>query len=430
MQRAPRELIYFETYGCTLNRADTALMKSIALDRGYGIAETPEEAEVIVINTCTVRLDTEIKMLKRLRELYELFGRSKRIVVAGCMVAAQPYTIKRVAPKAVLVSPQNIVRFLEAVESRQDLILGERDVTYLKPYVEGVVAAVPIAEGCVGQCSFCITKIARRRLRSYRAETVVKAVEEAVRRGAVEIELAAQDSGCYGLDIGSRLPDLIREVLDRVEGNYMLRIGMANPDTVLGIVDELIEVLREPRVYKYLHIPMQSADDRVLKLMKRRYTYDEFKYLILELRRKVVGVSIATDVIVGHPGEDDEAFERTVRAVEELQFDKVHVAQYTIRPRTESAAMKQVPEEVKKLRSSTLAKVVERVGLGINQEYVGSLAKVLVTHRSIRGSAIGRTYNYKPVVLLGGETSYKLGGECTVFISSATFFDLRGYASS
>lgn len=424
---ALKGLIYFETYGCTLNKADTALMKSIALDRGYGVVDSPEKAEVIVINTCTVRLDTEVKMLKRIRELYKLFGNSKRIVVAGCMAAAQPYTIKKVAPKVVLVSPQNIVRFLEAMESGQDLILGERDTTYLKPCVEGAVAAVPIAEGCVGQCSFCITKLARRRLRSYKAETVVKAVEEAVRRGAVEIELAAQDSGCYGLDIGSRLPDLIKEILDKVEGRYMLRIGMTNPDTVFDIVDELVEVLREPRVYKYLHIPLQSADDRVLKLMKRRYTYDEFKYLVLEFRRKVVGISIATDIIVGHPGEDDEAFERTVKAVEELQFDKVHIAQYTIRPRTESATMKQVPEHVKKFRSSTLAKVVERVGLEVNQEYIGSLAKVVVTHKSIRGNAIGRTYNYKPVVLIGDEASYRLGGEHTAFISSATFFDLRGY---
>ena len=188
--------------------------------------------------------------------------------------------------------------------------------------------------------------------------------------------------------------------------------------------------MREPRVYKYLHIPLQSADDRVLKLMKRRYTYDEFRGLVLELRRKVVGISIATDIIVGHPGEDDEAFGRTLRAVEELQFDKVHVAQYTIRPRTESAAMRQVPESVKKLRSGILSKLVERIGLEINREYVGSLAKVLVTHRSIRGSAIGRTCNYKPVVLIGCEDRYRLGEEYTVFISSATFFDLRGYVSS
>jgi MiaB-like tRNA modifying enzyme len=428
--RASRGPIYFETYGCTLNKADTALMKSLALEKGYGIAETPEEAEIVVVNTCTVRLDTEVRMLRRLQELYRLFGDSKRIVVAGCMAAAQPYTIKRISPKVVLVSPQNITKFLEAVESGQDLILGERDTTYLKPYVEGAVAAVPIAEGCLGQCSFCITKIARRRLRSYRAETIVRAIEEAVRKGAVEIELAAQDSGCYGLDIGLRLPDLVREILGKVKGRYVLRIGMANPDTVLSILDELVEVLREPRVYKYLHIPLQSADDRVLKLMKRRYTYDEFRGLVLELRRKVVGISIATDIIVGHPGEDDEAFGRTLRAVEELQFDKVHVAQYTIRPRTESAAMRQVPESVKKLRSGILSKLVERIGLEINREYVGSLAKVLVTHRSIRGSAIGRTYNYKPVVLIGCEDRYRLGEEYTVFISSATFFDLRGYVSS
>ncbi len=421
--------VYFETYGCALNRADTALMKSLVVESGYRVVENIEEADVIVVNTCTVRLDTEQRMLKRLSEIYGSFGSSKKIVVAGCMASAQPYTVKTLAPRAVLVSPQSITKLVEAIESGADLLLGERDTSYLKPCVEGAVAAVPIAEGCAGDCSFCITKLARRRLRSYSPRVVVRAVEEAVKQGAVEIELAAQDTGSYGLDLGNtRLPDLVEEILSKVPGDYMVRIGMSNPDTLIAIADGLVEVLRDPRVYKYLHVPLQSADDGVLKIMKRRYTYEEYRELVRELRRKVPGISIATDIIVGHPGEDEEAFLRTVEAVVELQFDKVHIAQYTLRPRTESAGMPQVPEGVKKRRSSYLSKVVEDVGSSINREYLGSLAQVVVTHRSIRGSVIGRTVNYKPVVLLGESTNAEelLGTRRAVLVTAATFYDLRG----
>lgn len=420
-------LVYFETYGCALNKADTALMKSLVVERGHGITIRVEEADAVVVNTCTVRLDTELRVLRRLSELYKRFGNSKRIVVAGCMAAAQPYTIKRMFPRVILLSPQNITKLIEAMESGADMLLGERDMSYLKPYVDGAIAAVPVAEGCVGNCSFCLTKLARRRLRSYRPGEVVRAVEEAVKGGAIEIELTAQDTGSYGLDLGDiRLPDLVREIVEKVPGDYMLRIGMANPDALAGLVDRVIEVLREPRVYKYLHIPLQSADDRVLKTMKRRYTYDEYREIIVELRKKIPGITIATDVIVGHPGEDDEAFQRTARALAELQFDKVHVAQYTIRPRTESAAMAQVPEHVKKHRSTILSKIVEEVGVSINREYLNSLASIVITHRSIRGSIVGRTLNYKPVVLLDDSIDTALGKRRVARIIAATFYDLRG----
>ena len=188
-------LVYLETYGCALNRADSALMKSLLAERGHRVVDRIEEADVVVINTCTVRLDTEMRVLRRLTEVYRLYGSTKRLVVAGCMASAQPYTVKRAAPGAVLVSPQNITRIADAVEGGGDYILGERDVGYLKPCLEGPVAAVPIAEGCVGDCAFCITKLARRRLRSYRPREVVRAVGEAVRMGAVEVELTAQDTG-------------------------------------------------------------------------------------------------------------------------------------------------------------------------------------------------------------------------------------------
>jgi len=424
--------VYIETYGCALNKADSALMRKLLLSAGHAIVNSLHDADVIIVNTCTVRLDTEDRIIRRLKEIRGL-ARNKKIIIAGCMASAQPYTIKSVIPEASLISPQNITRIIEVLESPHTvhLVVGDRDVTYLSACVSDAIATIPIAEGCVGNCSFCIVKIARRRLKSYSPELIINAVKEAVKQGAKEIELTAQDTASYGLDLkGLRLPDLINIILETVKGDYMIRIGMANPDTISSVLDGIIEVLKHPHVFKFLHIPMQSADDGVLKIMKRKYTYDEFRSIVLEVRRKIPGITIATDIIVGHPGEDEEAFQRTVDAVKELRFDRVHLAQYTIRPRTEAAAMPQVPGPIKKKRSSMLAKIIEDVCLTINREYLGAYAKCIITHKGFRKHVIGRTINYRPVVArINGQPltdSRLLGKKAIVYINEATFYDLRG----
>lgn len=416
--------VYIETYGCALNRADTAIMKSLLSSSGHEIVQRIDDADAVIINTCTVRKDSEERILKRLNALKGI--NDKKLIVAGCMAAAQPYTILKHAPNAVLISPQHVTEIVSLVESSapKHLVGGERDVSYLEPYLDDRVAAIPIAEGCLGDCAFCIVKIARRRLKSYRPGLIVRAVDKAVRMGALEIDLTAQDTGSYGIDLGDiRLPNLVYRVLTEVKGNYMIRIGMMNPDTISDVLDDLIEVLQERRVFKYVHLPLQSGSDEVLKIMKRKYSVDEYKEIVKELRTKVEGVSIATDIIVGHPGEGDEDFEMTLEVVKELMFDKVHIAQYTPRPRTEAAAMRQVPEGVKKARSTALALLVEEIGRRQNLDYVGSLAKVLVATKSFRGDALGRTFNYKPVVIKG---SREFRGYGVVRITGATFFDLRG----
>ncbi len=423
--------VYIETYGCALNKADTSLMKALLQKCGCEVVSSIEDADVIIVNTCTVRLDTEQRILKRLRKLKEIAKKTNaKLVIAGCMVSAQPYTLHKLVPEASLISPQNIHNICEVVWSRKTkfLIKGERDTSKLPLHIEGSIAIIPIAEGCLGNCTYCITKIARRRLRSYPPQLIVDAVRKAVESGAVEIDLTAQDTASYGLDLGSegpRLPDLISEILRGVSGNYFIRVGMANPDTLEPILDDLIEVLKEPRVFKYVHIPLQSASNHVLKIMRRRYTFEEFKYIIRHLRSKIPEVTIATDIIVGHPGEDEEAFRTTLEAVRELMFDKVHLAQYTPRPRTEAAAMPQVPDPVKKRRSTVLAKLIEEVGLIVNKQYVGSRAEAVLTHLSFRGSVIGRLFNYKPVVLTNADPNL-IGSQVHVLIQDATFYDLRG----
>ncbi|KSW12766.1 2-methylthioadenine synthetase [Pyrodictium occultum] len=423
--------VYFETYGCALNHADTAIMKSALARRGYEIVDSLEDADVIVVNTCTVRLDTEEKMRRRIRELYKLArSRSAALVVAGCMATAQPYTVKRIAPEALLVATYNVHRVHEALEQGRDL-LGEppRPKTLYTPepglMQRGRVAEVPIADGCLNDCSFCITKLARRRVYSRPMEKVVDLVRALARRGVVEIRITGQDVAVYGVDIyGKRmLPELLQRLAE-LPGSFMIRVGMMSPDQLMPILDEFIEALKAPRFFKFIHLPVQSGDDRVLRIMKRRYTVDEYRSMVREIRSKIPGVMVATDIIVGHPGEDEEAFGNTVRLVEELRFERVHLAQYTPRPRTVAAGLPQVPDPVKKSRSKRLMAVVERIGLEEHRKYIGSRARALVVSRGERGGLDAKLYNYTPVILPEG--SAEPGEWRCIEVTDATWYDLRG----
>ena len=423
--------VYIETYGCALNHADTGIMLGVLSRRGYERVGDPWEADVIIINTCTVRLETEEKMKKRIRSLREVAAKTgARLVVAGCMATAQPYTVKRVAPEAVLVSTENVHRVHLAVEEGRDL-LGEPDrpKTLVAPepgaIQRGRVAEVAVADGCLGDCSFCLTKLARRRVYSRPMEQVVKLVESLARRGVVEIRLTGQDVAVYGIDLYGRraLPELLERIAE-IPGRFMVRVGMMSPDQVEPILDEFIEAMRHPRFFKFFHLPVQSGDDRVLRIMKRRYTVDQYRGIVREIRRKIPGAMIATDIIVGHPGEDEEAFQNTVRLVEELRFERVHLAQYTPRPRTVAAGLPQVPDPVKKRRSKQLMAVVERIGLEEHSRYIGARAEALIVERAPRGGLDAKLYNYMPVVL--PDDAGEPGAWSCVEVVSATWYDLRG----
>ncbi|RLG84583.1 MAG: 2-methylthioadenine synthetase [Thermoprotei archaeon] len=419
--------VYIETYGCALNKGDTAIMKTVLLKRGHSIVDDINEADVIIINTCTVRYDTEQKMIKRILELRRLAHEGKKLIIAGCMAKAQPYLVSKLAPEASLVSPQNTENIWIPVESKDKVILlsGERKRNILGLVLEDKIAVIPIQEGCLGNCSFCIVKNARRQLVSYPMEKIIDHAKKLIERGAIEIELSGQDTATYGIDLygKQKLPELVAKITD-IKGMFMIRIGMMNPDTMRNILDEIIEALKNPKVYKFLHIPIQSGSDKVLKIMRRRYTVDEFREIVKELRRKIIGITIATDIIVGHPGEEDEDFEATLNILRELEFDRIHIAQYSIRPNTLSASLPQVPSHIKKKRMHVILKTMEDICLKKHREYVGSTSYVIVTEKGCP-RPVGRLFNYIPVVLENANEDL-VSKVIKAKIRDATFYDLRG----
>lgn len=415
--------IYIETYGCALNRADSYVMMTLLKSEGYNFVEKPEDADIIILNTCAVRLETEERMKQRIKELNKL---SKKLIVAGCMSSAEPATVLSISPNSSLIGPQAVEKIVDIVKSQDRKVILEGDRALITPRVfEGKIAIIPIADGCAGNCNFCITKLARRKLRSYALREIVESAKYAIQNNAKEIELTGQDTAAYGLDLGGtiNLTDVVNKIAE-IDGDFMIRIGMMTPEQAMRIADDIIEVLKNPKVYKFIHLPVQSGDDRVLKLMNRKYTVDEYKELVLEIRRKIPFVNITTDIIIGHPGEDEEAFNNTLSLMKELRFERIHLAMYSLRPNTRSASMPQVPDSIKKQRMQIANKLYEDIGFSVHSEYIGTVSKILTTEHGRKGSVVGRLMNYIPVVIRNENA--ELGRWYNVKITEASFYDLRG----
>ena len=409
--------IYVETYGCWLAKADAEIIRQRL---GYEKVSAAEEADLILVYTCAVREDGEVRQMARIKELTFL---GKDMIIAGCLARLRPYTIKTVAPRAKLLYPAE-------VEGGR-----ERKMRILPRYDGGLIYTVPLQVGCLGNCAFCATKYTRGGagyVKSADPDDVIRHVKEAVAKGAREIYLTGQDVITYGFDMrwrpGWSLADLLERMLREVEGEYRVRIGMSEPWVFEKFADQLLDIVkRDHRVYRYFHLPVQSGSDRVLKAMGRRYTVDEYRALVRKVRRELGDhVFVATDIIVGFPGEDEEDFAASVKLVEELQFDKVHVARFSPRPFTEAAVMpRQVPDAEKKRRSKILSQAALRVAHLRNGLRVGQRDVVLVDEVD-HGLVVGRASDYRQVVVKRGSGDGLMGRFVGVTLVAASPVYLYG----
>jgi len=393
--------VYIETYGCWLNKADSQVVESMLKRGGHEVTSDLEEADAVVVNTCAVRAETERKIARRLEELEEWrkHRANRKLVVIGCLARARPAFIASTSPSASILGPNATHLILRALHERVvDVGSDRRSVFELPTYNgSGKRLVIPVAVGCLGSCSYCIMPISRGRLSSCQPQRILRLFVDAISKGAKEVYLVAQDLASYGLDIGTSFPELLRALLE-CKGDYMIRLGMMEPSTLSVMARELIEFYFDDRVYKYLHLPLQSGSDRILHLMNRRYTSSSFVDLVNFFRSKV-DLFLATDVIVGFPTETEEDFEQTCRVLEKIAPDKVHVARYALRPFTKAASMPQLSDHVKKERSRVLDELVKELTLKRNLRYVGKEVEVLLTDVAPKEGLLGRMPDYRPVVV-------------------------------
>ena len=415
--------IFVEAYGCSASFADSEMISGLVQNGGHTLVDDASESDLNIIVTCSVKDATANKMIHRIKSL-----ESRPLVVAGCLPKAEADTVSRFAQNASMMGPNSLGRTLQVVDStlggRRQIALEDTDVSKVglpKVRLNPAVGIVEIASGCMSECTFCQTKLAKGGLSSYRMGDIVRQVQAEIDDGCREIWLTSTDNGCYGLDIGTDLPELVNAV-SAIPRDFMVRVGMMNPMYMPRIKKRLIESLDSSRVFKFLHIPVQSGSDRVLHDMKRGHTAETFRKAAREARERFRGMTISTDVIVGFPSETEEDFEMTVELLEETRPDVVNLSRYSARPGTEAAGMEQVDVAEVKRRSKAVFEQTSRISAENNKEWIGWRGKVLFDEKADDGVK-GRNMAYKPVFV---RDSVEIGQSHTVEITGSGTKSLLG----
>jgi threonylcarbamoyladenosine tRNA methylthiotransferase CDKAL1 len=368
--------VFIETYGCRYNFGDTAKLIEILKGKGSTLVDSAEAADSVIINTCTVVGPTERRMLRRL----SLF-REYDLYVTGCMPEVQREAILAVCTPTI-ISSKTIHEAYRSVRT----VGGDG------------VAIVQVAQGCVGRCTYCLTRIARGPLKSFPEKEILAEILAHANRGTPEIQITAQDTSCWGLDIGKSLPGLLTGIRD-LPGRFMIRVGMMNPATVGEILDDLVDAFTSDRIFKFVHLPVQSGSDAILDRMGRGYTVADFEEIVAAFKKRYPEITLATDMIVGFPGETKEDFSKSVDLIERLRPNKVNITRYSQRPFTALSSKEDFPDWVKKDRSRIMNTRAEKVYASINAGLLGKQVPFLVTETIKKGSVMARSPNYLGIVI-------------------------------
>jgi|TARA_B100001964_G_scaffold245773_1_gene335885 MiaB-like tRNA modifying enzyme len=419
--------IYIQTHGCSANFAESEAMTGLLTKAKFNIVDNMENSDVNIINICTVKGNATA--LKEIRKFTEQFP-DKKLIVAGCITKDIIPQVRKINQEACLVNTHNIHRIVEAIEeSLQGNVLEaltqERvnKADLLKLRTNKVIGITPIASGCADFCAYCSVKLIKGNIFSYPEAHVVNEVERNVKQGCKEIWLTSQDNGAYGLDTGKRkLVNLLNEILDKVEGNYKIRLGMINPGHVISMINELTQIYQDERMFKFLHIPAESGNNEVLGKMRRKYNVHEFKETINKFKRYVKDITIATDIIVGFPTETELQFQDSLHLIQEIKPDVLNISRFSPRPHTLAARMKQLPSNIKKERSKILTELYINTALKQNKKWLGWKGMIIIDEVGKDNTWVGRNFAYKPVIIKG---NFNFGDEVNVKIKDASAYDLK-----
>jgi len=424
------EKICVKTFGCSLNQADSDRIIANLLERGFIIVDNTDDAELVILNSCAVKGPTESKFFTLIDKLKK---DGKKLVVAGCISQAMPEKLEdcskigtsqldSISDVVDETLNGNIVSVLVKENKNKILMPSKRQ----NPLVE----IIPISSGCLNNCTYCITKLARGGLYSYPIEDIVARAKKAISEGVKEIFLTSPDNGCYGFDFIDNkdrkinLSTLVRKVAE-LDGHFYIRIGMANPNHIMKIIDEFIDVLKLDKVYKFAHIPVQSGDNFVLEDMKREYSIEDYYYIVNKIKKAIPDITIATDIIVGYPTESEVAYQNTLTMIKDTKPNVANISRFWPRPHTPAAELKEIPGGEVKDRTITIKRSFEWESRRENQKWIGWEGVVLVTEEGKMGSFISRNMSYKPVIIIVDKVFVQVGEKYKVKVYEVTEHYLR-----
>ncbi|WP_424006362.1 tRNA (N(6)-L-threonylcarbamoyladenosine(37)-C(2))-methylthiotransferase [Haloferax denitrificans] len=382
---------HIETYGCTSNRGESRAIESALRDAGHYRVDGPEEADVAIMNTCTVVEKTERNMLRRAKELE---AETADLIITGCMALAQGNDFREEGIDAQILHWDDVPT---AVTNGECPTPGPG----VEPVLDGVVGILPIARGCMSNCSYCITKFATGRVDSPSVDENVEKARALVHAGAKELRITGQDTGVYGWDNGDRkLPELLDRICTEIDGEFRVRVGMANPGGVHGIREELADVFaRHDKLYNFIHAPVQSGSDEVLEHMRRQHRVDKFREIVETFDRELDYWTLSTDFIVGYPTETDADHERSMELLREIRPEKVNVTRFSKRPGTDAADLKGLGGTLKKERSKEMSEAKMDIVAAAYDEMVGTERDVLVVEEGTGDSVKCRDEAYRQIIV-------------------------------
>jgi tRNA-2-methylthio-N6-dimethylallyladenosine synthase len=411
---------YLWTIGCQMNKAESERLAGYLEQLGYQPAQSPLEAEIIVLNSCVVRQSAENRVINKLKSLQWLKKTHPEVKLAltGCLVDSQIDQLKKSFPHVdYFFRPGDPPPWLENLDHLPTPLQHPSPSTF-----------VPIMQGCDNFCSYCIVPYRRGRERSRPVSEVVCEVRELVRRGTKEVTLLGQNVDSYGHDLPDKpdLADLLSE-LNSIEGLARIRFLTNHPkDMSQKLIDA---VARLDKVCEQISLPVQAGDDAILRAMRRGYTAAQYRELVGKIRERIPEVALSTDVIVGFPSETRQQFEQTVNLISEIRFDTVHVATYSPRPGTSAARELEdnVPPAEKKARLNIIEQLQEQIAAEINARLLNKTVEILVEGRA-KNKWQGRTRSGK-LVFFSSQGDY-LGKLVNIKIEKTSPWSLQGRLSN
>ena len=397
--------IFIKNYGCSANIADGEVITGCLKQAGYTLTTSEKEANLIIFNTCAVKGPTENRIIAEIKQV----PKQKKIVITGCLPTINFDRLSREVQFNGAIGPaigDKIVNVIERILAGQkvtELGTGKEkpNLNLPKQRTNPIISIVPINYGCLGSCSYCCVKHARGHLRSYSVKEIMDRVQNDFDTGAREFWITSQDTASYGRDLEINLAKLL-VALDKMTGEFKIRVGMMTPNLVMDIQESLIAAFGSDKIFKFVHLPVQSGDNTVLKNMNRFYTIQEFKEIVEIFRGEFPDLTLATDVIVGFPGETKQAFQNTMDLLKTIKPDVVNVSKFFARPKTAALDIKEgiVDKEEIKQRSSVMSELTKKLSSERNKLWIGWTGRILVDEKGkVSNSWMGRNFAYKPIIV-------------------------------
>lgn len=394
--------IYFETYGCTANYNSTEIMKGLLVSSGLNITSDIKRADIVIINSCIVKEPTEEKIRRRISDILK---QEKKVIVSGCMPRLKKDKLQK--PNLYLIDTSqiknlpNLIKDIYENNYQQEKYLKQRrEIKLCLPKIpkEKYIGITQISEGCFGNCSYCATRFAKGQLYSYPKEKIIESVKKDLESGCKEIWLTSQDNASYGTDFEEKKP-LLHELINEITSlnhKFYLRIGMMNPDNILKFLPALIESYKNKKVFKFLHIPIQSGSNKILKKMNRNYKIEEVYYIIDKFREAFPEIHISTDVITGFPSETQEDHKKTLEAIKKIKPETINISKFWPRSGTKASEFEeQINSEIKKQRAIELAKLHKDICIENQKRFIDKEFRVLVDQKGFNNTFLARDENYK-----------------------------------